>query len=167
MERVGAAVCLEAPEAAGGVERRITGGFWEFDQGRAWFVEEPYDVASEDVGGLLDFTKLPGTIKGMVSKGGSDRQRSGKKASTIDVVRNESVGTRKVAFTFGAGDLACGGFNTQLLILPGVGLVMVWTIRSIGKNEVSEGLEIQFSFPCGFHIRKQLHRLGRVHIGDL
>ena len=54
-----------------------------------------------------------------------------------------------MAFTFGAGDLARGGVNTQLLILPGVGLVTVWTIRPIGKNEVSEGLEIQFSFPRG------------------
>ena len=54
-----------------------------------------------------------------------------------------------MAFTFGAGDLARGGVNTQLLILPGVGLVMVWIIRPIGKNEVSEDLEIQFSFPCG------------------
>ena len=54
-----------------------------------------------------------------------------------------------MAFTFGAGDLARGCVNTQLLILPTVGLVMVWTIRPIGKNEVSEGLEIQFSFPCG------------------
>ena len=54
-----------------------------------------------------------------------------------------------MAFAFGAGDLARGGVNTQLLVLPGVGLVMVWTIRPIGKNEVSEGLEIQFSFLCG------------------
>ena len=54
-----------------------------------------------------------------------------------------------MAFTFGAGDLARGGVHTQLLILSGVGLVMVWTICPIGKNEVSEGLEIQFSFPCG------------------
>ena len=37
---------------------------------------EPYDVASDDVGGLLDFTKPLGTIKGMVPNGGSDRQRS-------------------------------------------------------------------------------------------
>ena len=59
------------------MERRITGGFWEVDQGRAWVVEEPYDVASEDVRGLLDFTKPPGTIKEMVPKGGSDRQESG------------------------------------------------------------------------------------------
>ena len=81
-----------------------------------------------------------------------------------------------MAFTFRAGDLARGCVNTQLLILPSVGLVMVWTIRPIGKNEVSEGLEIQFSFPCGTedavrssvsHIRQQLHRLDRVHIGDL
>ena len=55
------------------MERRTIGGFWEVDQGRAWVVEEPYDVASEDVGGLLDFTKPPGTSKGMVPKGGSDR----------------------------------------------------------------------------------------------
>ena len=54
-----------------------------------------------------------------------------------------------MAFTFGAGDLARGCVNTQLLILPSVGLVMVGTIRPIGKNEVSKGLEIQFSFSCG------------------
>ena len=54
-----------------------------------------------------------------------------------------------MVFIFGAGDLARGCVNTQLLILPSVELVMVWTIRPIGKNEVSEGLEIQFSFPCG------------------
>ena len=54
-----------------------------------------------------------------------------------------------MAFTFGAGDLARGGVNTQLLILPVVGLEMVCTIRPIGKNEESEGSEIQFSFPCG------------------
>ena len=76
--RVGAAVCLEAPTATGGADRRIIiSGFWEVDQDRAWVVEEPNDVASEDVGGLLDFTKPPGTIKGMVPNGGSDRQRSG------------------------------------------------------------------------------------------
>ena len=46
---------LEAPRATGGVERRIIGGFWEVDQGRAWVVEEPYVVASEDIGGLLGF----------------------------------------------------------------------------------------------------------------
>ena len=73
MKRVSGAVCLEAPTATGGVERRIIGGFWEVDQGRAGVVEEPYDVASEDVEGLLDFSKPPGTIKGMVPNGGSDR----------------------------------------------------------------------------------------------
>ena len=26
--------------------------------------------------------------------------------------------------------------------------MVVWTIRPIGKNEVSEGLKIHFSFPC-------------------
>ena len=77
LERVSAAVCLEAPRATGGVERCIIDAFWEVDQGRAWVFEEPYDVASEDIGGLLDFLKPPGTIKGMVPNGGSDRQRSG------------------------------------------------------------------------------------------
>ena len=54
-----------------------------------------------------------------------------------------------MAFALGAGDLARSCVNTQLMILPSIGLVMVWTIRPIGKNEVSEDLEIQFSFPCG------------------
>ena len=54
-----------------------------------------------------------------------------------------------MAFTFVADDLARGCVDTQLFILLSVGLVMVWTIHPIGKNEVSEGLEIQFSFPCG------------------
>ena len=77
LERVSAAVCLEAPRATGGVERRIIGGFGEVDQCRTWIVEEPYDVASVDIGGLLDFPKPPRDIKGMVPNGGSDRQRSG------------------------------------------------------------------------------------------
>ena len=54
-----------------------------------------------------------------------------------------------MAFAVGAGDFARGYVNSQLLVLPGVGLVVVWTIRPIGKNEVSEGLKIHFTFPCG------------------
>ena len=77
LERVSEAVCLEAPRATGGVERRIIGEFGEINQDRAWVVEEPYDVASEDIGRLLDFSKPPRTIKRMVRNGGSDRQRSG------------------------------------------------------------------------------------------
>ena len=135
LERVSAAVCLEALRATGGVERRIVGGFGEVNQGRAWVVEEPYDVASEDIRGLLDFTKPPRTIKGMVPNGGSDRRRSGQKASAVDVVSDKSVRTREVAFAVGAGDFAHGCVNSQLLVLPGVGLVMVCTIHPIGKNE--------------------------------
>ena len=101
--------------------RDIIGGFWEVDQGRAWVVEAPYDVASEDVEGLLDFTKPRGTIKEMVLNGSSGRQRSEKKAGAVDVVSDESVGTRGMAFIFGAGDLARGCVNTQLLILPSIG----------------------------------------------
>ena len=63
LERVSAAVCLEAARATGGVERRMIGGIWKVDQGRAWVVEEPHDVASEDIGGLLDFSKPPRTTK--------------------------------------------------------------------------------------------------------
>ena len=77
LERVSAAVYSEAPRATGGVERRIIGGFGEIDQCRTWIVEEPYDVASVDIGRLLDFPKPPRAIKGMVSNGDSDRQRSG------------------------------------------------------------------------------------------
>ena len=77
LERVSAAVCLEAPRATGGVERRIIGGFGEIDQCRTWIVEKPHDVASVDIGGLLDFPKPLRAIKGMVSNGDSDRQRSG------------------------------------------------------------------------------------------
>ena len=98
-------MCLEAPRATGGVKRRIIGGFWEVDQCRAWVVEEPYDVASEDTGGLLHFSRPPGTIKGMVPNGGSDRQRSGYKAGAVDVVSDKSVRIRQVAFAAGAGDL--------------------------------------------------------------
>ena len=137
MKRVSTAVCLEAPRTTRGVEHRVIGGFWEVDQDGAWVVEEPYDVASEDVRGVLDFTKLPRTIEGMVPNGGSDRQRSGYKAGAVDVVGNESVGTREVTFTFGAGDLARGGVNTQLLVLPSVELMVVWTIRPIGKDVVA------------------------------
>ena len=54
-----------------------------------------------------------------------------------------------MAFAVGAGNSARGYVNSQLLVLPGVGLVVVWTIRPIGKNEVSEGLKIYFTFPCG------------------
>ena len=58
---------LEAPRATGGVERRVISRFWEFDQGGAWVVEVPYDVAFEDVGWFLDFTKSPEIINGVVS----------------------------------------------------------------------------------------------------
>ena len=54
-----------------------------------------------------------------------------------------------MAFAVGAGDFARGSVNSQLLVLPGVRLVVVWTIRPIGKNKVSEGLKIHFTFPCG------------------
>ena len=43
--------------------------FWEFDRGRAWVVEKPYNVAFEDVGWFLDFTKSPGTINAVIPNG--------------------------------------------------------------------------------------------------
>ena len=61
---------LEAPRVTRGVERRVIRRLWEFDQGGAWVVEKPYDVAFEDVGWYLDFTKSPGTINGVVPDGG-------------------------------------------------------------------------------------------------
>ena len=70
-------MCLEALAATEGVEHRVIGGFWEVDQDGAWVIEEPYDVASENVTGLLDFTKSQGTIKEVVADGGSDKWGSG------------------------------------------------------------------------------------------
>ena len=57
---------LEAPRAARGVERRVISFFWEFDQGGAWVVEKPYDVAFEDVRWFLHFTKSLEIINGVV-----------------------------------------------------------------------------------------------------
>ena len=57
-----------------------------------------------------------------------------------------------MAFAVGASDFARGCVNSQLLVLPGVGLVVVWTICPVGKNEVSEGLKIHFTFPCGTEV---------------
>ena len=51
------------------MERRVISRFRDFDQGGAWVVEEPYDVAFEDVGWLLGFTKPPETIDGVVPDG--------------------------------------------------------------------------------------------------
>ena len=59
-------MCLEASGATGGAECPIIGGFWEVDQDGTWIVEEPYDLTSGDVGGLIDLTKPPGTIKGVI-----------------------------------------------------------------------------------------------------
>ena len=81
-----------------------------------------------------------------------------------------------MAFTLGAGGLTRGCVNTQLLMLPSAGLlVMVWTIRPIGKNKGVGRLGDQMLVPMWdggcrssvSYIRKQLHRLARVHIGDL
>ena len=54
-----------------------------------------------------------------------------------------------MAFAVGAGDFARSCVDSQLLVLPGVGLVVVWTIHPIGKNNMSEGLKIHFNFPYG------------------
>ena len=51
------------------VERRVISRFWKLNPGEAWIVEEPYNVASEDVGWLLDFTKSPETINVVVPGG--------------------------------------------------------------------------------------------------
>ena len=41
-----------------------------------------------------------------------------------------------MAFAVGAGDFARGSVNSQLLALPDVRLMVVWTIRPKGKNKV-------------------------------
>ena len=60
---------VEALRATRGVERRVISRFWKFDQGGAWIVKEPYDVAFEDVGWFLNFTKSPETINGVMPDG--------------------------------------------------------------------------------------------------
>ena len=57
------------PRATRGVKRRVISRFWEFDQGGAWVVGEPYDVAFGDVGWFLDINKSPETINGVVPDG--------------------------------------------------------------------------------------------------
>ena len=51
------------------MDRRVISQFWAFNQGGVWVVEEPYDVAFEDVGWLLDFTKSSEAINGVVPGG--------------------------------------------------------------------------------------------------
>ena len=41
----------------------ILGRFLEVDEDGAWMIEGPYDVASQDVGRLFDFTTPPETMK--------------------------------------------------------------------------------------------------------
>lgn len=77
LERVNAAVSSQAPGAGGGVECCIACGIREVDQDTAWIVEKPYDLASGEVGGLLDITKPPRAIEGVIPNGGSDEQRGG------------------------------------------------------------------------------------------
>ena len=60
---------LEEPRATRDVEHRVISQFWEFGQGGAWVVEEPYDVAFEDVVLFLHFTKSPETTNGVVPDG--------------------------------------------------------------------------------------------------
>ena len=67
---MGAVVRLEASGDTGSLERHVKAIFGEVDQDGAWIVEEPYDVASEDVENLFDFTNPPGSIKGVVSDEG-------------------------------------------------------------------------------------------------
>ena len=80
-----------------------------------------------------------------------------------------------MAFAVGAGDFARGCVDPQLMVLASVGLVVVWTIHPIGKNEVSEGLKIHFTFPCGTEDAVPVYLIqdsngtasGRVYIGGL
>lgn len=63
-----------ATEGRESVERRTIGGIWEADQDGAPVVKKLYDVATKEVGGLLDIARPLGTIKSGVSRGGSARR---------------------------------------------------------------------------------------------
>ena len=81
----------------------------------------------------------------------------------MNVVRDESVGTREVAFPFCAGDFAGGCVNTQLLVLAGVRLVLFWSSGPECEDGTSESLEVKFTFPCG---SKESVPVGFIQNGD-
>lgn len=68
--------------------------------------------------------------------------------SAIAMVSDEYVGTREVAPTFGAGDFARGCIETQLLVLPIVGVEVGWISCRTVKDFVAKCLRIQFAFLC-------------------
>ena len=84
----------------------------------------------------------------MIPDGGPSRQRGCGKAGTIVIGRYEAVCSRKVAFAFGASNLAGGSISAYLLVSPYVGLAVVRAGSPIGENSGAEGLEVQFAFPC-------------------
>ena len=77
---------FEAPRATGGVECRVISGLREVNQGGTWIVKESYDVTFGGVNRLLNFAEPPGSVKGMVPDRGSNRQRGGEEAGSVDVV---------------------------------------------------------------------------------
>ena len=98
---------------------------------------------------MFDFIQPPRAVEGVIPDGGPSKLRGRGKAGTIDIGCYEAVRSREVVFAFGAGDLARGCINVQLLVLSCVRLAMVRAGCSVGENLGVEGLEIRFAFPCG------------------
>ena len=67
----------------------------------------------------------------------------------VDIVQDKSTGDREVPFSFCAVDLSGGYVYAQLLILIGVRLVLGWSSGPICERVMSEGLEVNISFPGG------------------
>ena len=64
-EGVGAAMCLEAPRSARGLEPCSVGGVTKVRHDRARFIEKADDIVLAGVGGLKDFSQPPGAVEGM------------------------------------------------------------------------------------------------------
>ena len=85
----------------------------------------------------------------MIPDGGPNGQGARGESGTINIGGYEAVRSRKVEFVRSTGDLTRGCINMKLLIIPWIGLAVVWTGRPIGKDFGTEGLKIRFVFPRG------------------
>ena len=119
----------------------------EVNSNRTGIIEKPYNETSRDVERLFDSTQ-PRAVEGVIPNGGPNEQRGRGKTVTIDIGGYGAVISLEVAFAFSTGDLTRGCINAQLLIVPCVGLAVIWTRRRIGQDFIGGGLELRFAFPC-------------------
>ena len=81
---------------------------WGSKLRQARVIQKPYNIPSGDVGGLLNFTRLPRAVEGIMPSGGPDRWMGELNAGTINIGGYEAVGPPEVTLTVGTGDLTRG-----------------------------------------------------------